>query len=555
LAQRAGHKVKILHLDIEPTDILAECKLFKPDIVALTVNTLQVKSARSISREVKREFPDIKIVVGGPHAAFWDGVADEVVVGEGENRWLEILGESSRINSLDDIPELYYNLVDFSKFCGHPPLRLRPAATIMTSRGCPFNCIFCNTPIFWGKGVRYRSAGLVVEGIERLSKYFGVREVSFQDDTMNLNPEWASEIFEGIIRAGLNDKVHFRMTSRANEKMVTKEFLDLAKQAGVWQIFYGVESGSPYMLNRMKKGITISEIKRAVRMTREAGIGVYCSFIVGLPGESWQTLAETQELIEEIQPVSFNWGYACPFPGTEFDNEVIAKGHKLSNDYGEYAYGKLMARTDALSFEELASFRGFKAKGGLKMNSWGDFYRDICGNKLRLEGNIMEHSFLLWTISRYVSPGDKVLEIGAGTGVMAYPLSQAGIKVISIDNDTEILRMAPINAAVFDADIEYQEADAFHLPFPDRAFKVAFSEGLLEHYSDEDISRLVAEHQRVADVVVVSVPLKGSRNVAYGNERWLTMAEWENIFMPMGCREGAQYGHEVNACFTFIRRE
>lgn len=162
---------------------------------------------------------------------------------------------------------------------------------------------------------------------------------------------------------------------------------------------------------------------------------------------------------------------------------------------------------------------------------------------------------MVWTISRYVAPGDKVLEIGSGTGVMAWPLTQAGVKVTSIDNDPEVLSQAQINARVLEADIQYQKADAFNLPFSDREFKVAFSEGLIEHYSDDDIVKLMAEHQRVADVVVVSVPLKGSRNVAFGNERWLTMEEWENILRPMGCCEGAIYGHEVNACFTFIRTE
>ena len=185
--------------------------------------------------------------------------------------------------------------------------------------------------------------------------------------------------------------------------------------------------------------------------------------------------------------------------------------------------------------------------------TWADFYRSICGNRVRLEGNILEHTPFIFEVVQYVKPGDKVLEIGSGTGVMGWPLVQAGVKVISVDNDPGILEMAQINSLVLGADIEYQEADAFHLPFSDREFRVAFSEGLIEHYSDDDIAKLVAEHQRVADVVVISVPLKGCGNIAFGNERWMTIEEWEDILKPMGAVHGLLYGSEPNACFTFIR--
>jgi len=187
------------------------------------------------------------------------------------------------------------------------------------------------------------------------------------------------------------------------------------------------------------------------------------------------------------------------------------------------------------------------------MQSWADFYSRVCGNVKQLEGNIFEHAVLIETIAKLIAPGDKVLEVGAGTGVMAAPLAYGGAKVLSIDNSTEILKMAQINAKLMGTNIEYMEADAFHLPFKDREFKVAFSEGLLEHYTDDDIAKLVAEHQRVSDFVVVSVPLKGSQNIALGNERWLSMEEWEAKLTPMGACVGTRYGSEPNACFTFRR--
>jgi len=165
----------------------------------------------------------------------------------------------------------------------------------------------------------------------------------------------------------------------------------------------------------------------------------------------------------------------------------------------------------------------------------------------------MANRVFIEAIARYVKPGDKVLEIGSGTGVLGFPLAQAGIKVTSIDNDAEVLKMALVNSAVLGADIEYQEADAFNLPFLDREFKLSFSLGLIEHFSDDDIARLVAEHQRVADVVVIGMPIEGHFGEGLGNERYLSMGEWENILVPLGACNGLIYGENPCALFLFLR--
>jgi len=359
LAESEGHEVELLHLDIDHVDIAKEIRGFAPAVVGITVNAFQVKSAKHIIEVIRRISPSIKIVVGGPHVAFEEWSADLVAIGEGENLWLELLGAKRRISSIDDVPMLNYGLVDVNRFRGHPPQWITPAMVVMTSRGCSFQCTFCNTPVFWGKKVRYRTPELVVDEIEHLCDEWGIREVTFQDDTFNLNHAWATEVLERLIFKGLHERATFRITSRVSEKLVTKEFLNLARNAGVHQIFYGVESGSQYMLDRMKKGITVAEIKRAVQMTKEAGIAVYCSFVVGLPGESVETLTETKKLIEEIQPDSYNWAFACPLPGTEFEKEVTAAGQKLDVPFEEYGYGNLLARTDELTFEHLSYFDGF----------------------------------------------------------------------------------------------------------------------------------------------------------------------------------------------------
>ena len=359
LAEQSGHQVKVLHLDIDLIDLAQEIKDYKPDIAGITCNTFQVKSARATTKTIRETNPDVKIVVGGPHAMVWDGIADQVVVGEGENKWLEILGQPP-INNIEDIPLPAYHLIDMRRFSGVAPMGAVPSMVMFGSRGCPGKCTFCNTPIFWGSKCRYRSAKSIVDQIAYLHKEFGIQELFLQDDTFNANWAWAKEIFERIIARGLHKSMVFRIDCRANEKMLTEEFLRLASKAGVWNIFLGIESGSQKMLDRMQKHITVEEYRRALKLIPQYGMKVQASFIIGLPGETWETLAETQRFINETRPWMMGAGYATPFPGTEFDKYVTEHNQKLPVDYGDYVYGQAIVRTDELSYDDLNSFKGFQ---------------------------------------------------------------------------------------------------------------------------------------------------------------------------------------------------
>jgi len=360
LAKLRGHEVRITHLDIEKIDWT-----WLPDVVGITSNTFQIKEARDIVRIAKAT--SAKVIVGGPHAIAWnpeiDGEVDKVVVGEGENDWLKFIGEKPDIKNIDDIPMPDYSLVDLDRFSGVEPIGAVPSMAIMASRGCPFHCTFCNTPIFWGKKVRYRDPMMVVNEVEFLHDEYGVAEIFFQDDTFNLNHEWAFTIFNEIIRRGLDREMVFKIDCRVNKKLLTREFLELAKKAGVWNIFFGIESGSQFMLDKMKKEVTVTEIKRAIALTNEIGIRSQASFIVGLPGESLATLQASDALLKETKPSWYGWCYFCPFPGTDATKEAIDNGHVRNFDYSTYCYGDVFARTDMLDYKELQAFRGFSYRG------------------------------------------------------------------------------------------------------------------------------------------------------------------------------------------------
>jgi radical SAM superfamily enzyme YgiQ (UPF0313 family) len=352
IARQYGHEVTVRHMDIDPLPDEI------PDLVGITCNTFQVRNAREL---VKHYQGKCRIVVGGPHAVAWsekDGRA-EVVIGEGENQWLGILGFDKGYGSIDDIPLPDYSLVDMTRFSGVAPMGAVPSMVLFGSRGCPGKCIFCNTPAFWGSKVRYRNPVKIVDQVQYLHDEFGVQEVFFQDDTFNANHKWAFAIFHEIIRRGLNKQMIFRIDCRANASMLTEEFVAQAKQAGVWNIFLGIESGSQKILDNIRKHVTVEECKRAIKLVNSYGIYTQCSFIIGLPGETWQTLKETQELINETKPAMIGSGYATPFPGTELDRIVTERGHKRDVDYADYVYGQILTRTEELDYEALATFRGF----------------------------------------------------------------------------------------------------------------------------------------------------------------------------------------------------
>jgi len=378
-----GHNVKIVHMatdHVAPFQLEKILSSFKPDIVGLTVNTFQTASAKQVSRIVKNINKDILVVIGGPHPSalgvktFNDfHYVDIVVVGEGEHTFLDIVDGkkdleeisgicyTSKMNKprplakdLDYIPLPNLDLVDITRFIGASPIGAYPSMYIMASRGCPFCCTFCNKSV-WGNTVRFRKPELIIKEIEWLHQRYGIKEIYFQDDTFNLNREWTERIFSLIIDHELNKEIVYKTPFRVNERLVDKELLQLAKDAGFWMIFYGVESGNQRMLDSMKKGITVAEIRRAFELTHEVGIKTIASFILGMPGETEQSIKDSVNLLKVLKTEYFGFSYAMPFPETELTETLIEKNHILETDYDKYS-GQCIVRTDSLTREELISY-------------------------------------------------------------------------------------------------------------------------------------------------------------------------------------------------------
>jgi len=378
IAENAGHKVKVLHLDADEVDLRQELMAFKPDILGITVDTFHTRSAKVVSKLAKEVSKDIFVTIGGPHpsalkeecfAEFPE--ADAIVHGEGEFGFMELIeGKPEPPNclmggnglkptvysaDLDHIPLPDYDLVDIHRFSGFIVPGPQPIFYIMASRGCPFRCTFCGSSSIWERKVRLRKPEMVVDEAEYLINKYGAREIFFTDDTFNSKLPWTMEILSLLIGRGLNQKCIFRITCRADQKLITEEFLKLAKEAGVWLIFYGVESGNQQLVDSMNKGLNLNDVRRAFKLTNEAGIKIQASFILGMPGETKETIEDTKWFIQETKPDYYGCSLATPFPGTELERQVKLKGHLFETDYENYGMGFSLVRTDTLSRAELGA--------------------------------------------------------------------------------------------------------------------------------------------------------------------------------------------------------
>ncbi|MCI0732422.1 MAG: B12-binding domain-containing radical SAM protein [Methylococcaceae bacterium] len=360
--QQAGHIVSILDADIdgmtaqETADHILKCQ---PDLVGFSIMTPQVPCCLETCLLLKRRAPDLPIVLGGAHiASTLDDIFtqsddfDFVAVGEGEVTMLEICQnmESSRLlpdvlkgvggiiykseqgditanppraffKELDEFAPIDYSLVDVFKY-KIPTLPGPPVVGLMITRGCPFKCTYCDAPTTTGRKIRYHSPGRAVQDIVRLNKQFGVRGFSFRDSTFTASKRWVREFCEKLIASGVD--IAWRCNTRVD--CVTEDLLRLMKQSGCHTINFGVESGHPEILKRIKKDVPIETVYDAHRWTREVGIRTYTTFLVGSPGETDETIRATIEVAKKARPSMAMFFVTIGYPGTEMYREAVNEG-------------------------------------------------------------------------------------------------------------------------------------------------------------------------------------------------------------------------------------
>jgi anaerobic magnesium-protoporphyrin IX monomethyl ester cyclase len=349
---------------------------FRPDVIGSTGVTMNINAALSILKDYREESPGTPVVMGGPHVTFdagsilsENGFVDYVVRGEGEETFAELLdclddpsalpgisGISYRgdgavvhnqtrdfIKDINVLPFPARHLVQLSKYKA-----LGMPLNMLTSRGCPYECIFCVGSRMIGRKVRYFGAERVVDEFEMLSK-MGFKQVNFVDDLFTSNRKRCTLICEEIIRRGIKHP----WTAFARVDTVNRELLRVMKAAGCFMLCFGIESGVQEILDGIKKKTTLEKIRNAMNICDEVGVEPMGSYIMGLPGETPDTIRRSMEFARNFGP---NHGFhvLAPFPGTEVREKAESYGIKiLSSDWDRYDANQVVCETATLSREEM----------------------------------------------------------------------------------------------------------------------------------------------------------------------------------------------------------
>ena len=229
----------------------------------------------------------------------------------------------------------------------------RPTAMV-SSRGCPYHCVYCLWPeTLYGHKFRARSAQNVVDEMEHVVRDYGVDEIYFDDDCLTLSKKRVLEMCRLILDRALDVK----WIVQARVDTVDKEVLSAMKEAGCHYVLFGVESGSPKMLEIMKKRITLDRARRAFRDCRDLGIKTQAFFLFGVPGENQETIEETIEFARELDADSTQFAIAIPHPGTELYQVCSDHGWLVFDSWEDFAAENSLIETEELSREDVERAR------------------------------------------------------------------------------------------------------------------------------------------------------------------------------------------------------
>ncbi len=329
--------------------IIKEVREHKPDIVGITLKTGSYKSACNIAFLIKRNFPEIITVAGGPHATILphetaqEGCFDYVVKGEGEITFSELVDRVEKDESLKGVKGLTYSengkIIDnpvrpFIEELNSLPSLERDShlhrkqyppdaiSLIMTGRGCPYACTFCASERIWKRKVRFRSPSNIVDEMIDVYKKYGSRHFKFRDDTFTLNKQRALEICDRLISQKL--PVTWQCETRAD--CLDEELVRRMSKAGCIGVSIGIESGSERILKYIEKGETKENIEEGIKLLHKSGINVSAFMMIGFPTETEKEMAETMTFVKKLSPNHIILSILTPYPGTKIYDDSLRLG-------------------------------------------------------------------------------------------------------------------------------------------------------------------------------------------------------------------------------------
>jgi len=387
IAEMKGHEVSIIDGQCENMSLqkmIGETEAFKPDIIGITATTPFYHIASELAKGLKYSNSKTPIAIGGSHisllrekafSSFWD----YAFIGEADESWQMFLEQYENGKDVSNVKGILYRDGDNVKFTGMPdsignldsipfPARhllkmdryklgtlkgRKRFASIMFSRGCPFKCIFCSIGLL-GHQVRRRSARLVVDEIISVVSQFNIRHFYFADDNLTLNRDYTLQMCDMIDKENLS--ITFEGSTRAN--LVDEELISRMAKSGLIRLSFGLETAAPEVRRIMRKEVPLESYAIANKLTNKYGVETLNSVMIGLPGETRETINTTLSYLRNTRDIQqANCSIAVPYPGTEL-YEMAKKGEYglklITKDFTEYRrYGSAVMSVGDLSPDDL----------------------------------------------------------------------------------------------------------------------------------------------------------------------------------------------------------
>lgn len=345
------------------SEVMEAIKNSRVKIVGISVNIFSFLQAIRYTEEIKNISKDIIVIWGGPHPTsayslcLEKSKADFIVIGEGEITLFESLehilaGQSfkdifgiafrdnggikinqarERISDLDTLPISSYHLL--------PDIRLyktrsrrKPFMGIVTSRGCPFSCIYCSKDVFKDR-ITMRSPENIIKEIDLLVNDYHIRQIDILDDNFTMDYQRVNRLFDLILER--NYKICFSLQSGVRADKVDEKLMIKMRRAGVFKMALGVETGNELILRQIKKKLDLNKVLEVSQLARKLGMVVIGFFMIGLPGDNKETLQETIDFAIKMNPHIANFMMTIPFYGTALYEKIAKEGRfLLDTKYG-----------------------------------------------------------------------------------------------------------------------------------------------------------------------------------------------------------------------------
>lgn len=381
LLEKNGFQVEIMDCPatgIKKTELAKKVSKKNPDLIVVNTAGISESNDLEIASELKTATGSLTTVIM-PFESFYpenifDKSIDAAIRGEIEYTILDIARQIplSKINgitfnnkiktiknpdrelikNLDELPIPAYHLLPMKKY-SYWYLPKLPFTTVCTSRGCPFNCIYCLYPVGFGDVWRGKSVKNVIDELTLLKEKYKIKSILFRDQVFNFDLRRTEEICDKIVEKDID--IEWRCEARIN--LLSKNLMIKMKNAGCIGIHLGVESGDPKLLKNIAKiGLSLSKIKEVFKNAHNIGLSTRAFFIIGLPGETKESIKKTFELARTIKADDYFFNAITPYPGTKLYEIAKKNGWVEENNWENFAVNEAIMRNEKLTKDEIRYF-------------------------------------------------------------------------------------------------------------------------------------------------------------------------------------------------------